>query len=68
MQSGTVKLWDAAKGFGFILTDDDQDLFVNVRDLDRTVTDKKLKAGQRVKFDIMSDMKGDRAIHVRLIK
>ena len=67
MEYGTVKSWDSSKGFGFISTDDDEDLFVHVNDLDVTIRDKKLRAGQRVSFDIRSEFKGDKAIRVRIV-
>jgi CspA family cold shock protein len=66
MQSGTVKMWDSSKGFGFIISDDDDDLFVHSHDLHISVKNKKLFEGQRVKFDVRREMKGDRAINVRL--
>lgn len=68
MQYGTVKMWDAGKGFGFIVSDDDQDLFVHVSDLDITVKEKRLREGQRVGFDVKRDMKGDRAVRVRVME
>ncbi|MEE4311232.1 MAG: cold shock domain-containing protein [candidate division KSB1 bacterium] len=68
MEYGTVKSWDSSKGFGFIITDDDDDLFVHVSDLDASVTEKRLREGQRVGFDIRSDFKGDRAIHVKIMR
>ena len=64
MQYGTVKMWNAQKGYGFIITDEDEDLFVHVSDLDITAGGS-LREGQRVKFDVRSDMKGDKAINVR---
>ncbi|MDZ7262237.1 MAG: cold shock domain-containing protein [candidate division KSB1 bacterium] len=67
MQYGTVKMWDATKGYGFIISDDDEELFVHVNDLDVTVKNKRLREGQRVAFDVWRDMKGDRAVHVRVI-
>ncbi len=66
MQSGIVKMWDSAKGFGFITSDDDDDLFVHSSDLHISVKNKRLVEGQAVKFDIRQDMKGDRAINVRI--
>ncbi len=69
MQTGTVKMWNAQKGFGFIISDEDEDeLFVNVSDLHPSVVQKRLAEGQRVKFDVRSDMKGDKAVNVRLIR
>jgi CspA family cold shock protein len=66
MQSGVVKMWDNTKGFGFITSDDDDDLFVHSSDLHITVNNKRLLEGQKVKFDIKRDMKGDRAVNVRV--
>ncbi len=68
MQYGTVKRWDASKGFGFIVTEDDDELFVHVSDLDVSVVGKRLKQGQKVAFDIRRDFKGDKAIHVRVVR
>lgn len=68
MQYGTVKMWDAGKGFGFIVSDDDQELFVHVNDLDVRVKEKRLREGQRVGFDVKRDMKGDKAVHVRVME
>ncbi len=66
MQYGTVKMWDSSRGFGFIVSDDDDDLFVHANDLQVTVKGKRLVEGQRVGFDVRRDMKGDKAINVRL--
>jgi CspA family cold shock protein len=68
MQFGVVKKWDAAKGFGFISSDDDDELFVHTGDIDASVPGRKLKVGQRVGFDVVREMKGDRAVRVRLAK
>lgn len=70
MQTGTVKTWDVSRGFGFITSDDDDDddLFVHLSDVHRSVSNQRLFEGQRVKFDIRRDMKGDRAINVKIIK
>lgn len=68
MQYGYVKKWDSTKGFGFIITEDDEELFVHVNDLDITVKDKRLKVDQKVAFDVRSDMRGDKAINVRIVR
>ena len=67
MQYGAVKMWDSSKGFGFIVSDDEEDLFVHVSDLQITVKGNRLREGQRVGFDVRRDMKGDKAINVRVI-
>jgi CspA family cold shock protein len=58
-------MWDASKGFGFITTDDDQDLFLHVSNLTVSLSPNQIKEGMRVKFDIKSDMRGDKAVNVR---
>ncbi|MGH7598375.1 MAG: cold-shock protein [bacterium] len=68
MQYGIVKKWDATKGFGFIVSDDDEELFVHKSDLDATVPNRQLKNGQRVAFDVVREMKGDQAVRVRVAK
>jgi len=67
MKYGTVKNWDSSKGFGFILSDDDEDLFVHSNDLDPRVGERRLREGQRVRFDVRREMKGDRAVNVQLV-
>jgi CspA family cold shock protein len=67
MQFGYVKMWDVAKGFGFIVSDDEEDLFVHVSGLDITIKDKRLKPNQRVSFDVKTDFKGDKAVNVIVI-
>ena len=67
MQYGYVKMWDSNRGFGFIVTEDDEELFVHVSDLDITVKGNQLRENQRVAFDVKSDMKGDRAINVCIV-
>jgi len=67
MQYGTVKKWDRTRGFGFILGDDDEEYFVHINDLDPSLRGKDLEEGQRVAFDVRPDVKGDRAVNVRLL-
>jgi len=68
MQSGKVKMWDPLKGFGFITDENGDDLFVNANDIHPSAGNKQLREGQRVKFDVRTDMKGDRAVNVRIEK
>ena len=65
MATGTVKWFNNAKGYGFILSDDTyEDLFAHysVIDMDGYRT---LKAGQTVKFDIKPSDKGLHAINIQ---
>ena len=68
MLYGTVKSWEASKGFGFIESDDEDDFFVHAHDLDASLPGGKLTPGQRVSFDVSQEMKGDRAINVKLAR
>ncbi|MFQ6675227.1 MAG: cold-shock protein [Fidelibacterota bacterium] len=64
MKRGTVKEYDADRGFGFITGDDGEDYFVHVSGLRIHLKEKGLRKGERVKFDVMFDVKGDRAVNV----
>lgn len=65
MKRGTVKEYDHTKGFGFITGDGGDDYFVHVSGLRVDLQKKGLRRGQRVLFDVMYDIKGDRATNVR---
>ncbi|APF17946.1 cold-shock protein [Caldithrix abyssi] len=66
MVKGSVKNWNADRGYGFIISDEGDDIFVNANDLHISLQKRGLREGDRVKFDIKTDMKGDRAVNVRL--
>ena len=66
MTEGVVKEYDRLKGFGFIAGDDGEDYFVHVSGLREHLKGKGLRCGQKVSFDIDRDIKGDRAVNVRL--
>lgn len=69
MDNGTVKWFNADKGFGFIKNDDgSEDLFVHFSAI-QGAGYKSLDEGQRVTFDCEADPKGSRkmrAVHVCL--
>ena len=65
MKKGTVKEYDRLKGFGFITAQDGEDYFVHISGLREYLKDRGLRAGQKVSFDVMSGIKGDKAINVR---
>ncbi len=66
MKKGIVKEYDPERGFGFIQGEDGEDYFLHVSGLREHMKDKGLREGQRVLFDVDFDMKGDRAINVRI--
>ncbi|MDD3044214.1 MAG: cold-shock protein [Candidatus Delongbacteria bacterium] len=58
MSKGTVKWFNADKGFGFITNDDDgKDLFVHHSEI-QTTGFATLKDGQKVEFEIGQGQKG----------
>jgi CspA family cold shock protein len=62
-QTGTVKWFNEAKGFGFIQREKGADLFVHFRSiLDQGF--KSLTEGQRVSFTEVSGQKGPQAENV----
>jgi cold shock protein len=66
-ESGTVKWYNAMKGFGFIASDrGGKDIFVHASALDRAGI-AGLMEGQRVAVDVIDGRKGPEAAGVRLI-
>ena len=56
-QTGTVKWFNAAKGFGFIEKDGGEDLFVHYSSI-RGESYRSLQEGQRVEFMVSQTEKG----------
>ena len=64
MPTGTVKWFNNAKGYGFILSDEgNEDLFAHYSTISMDGY-KTLKAGQLVSFDIIKGEKGLHAINI----
>ena len=66
MPTGTVKFFNAEKGFGFISREGGDDVFVHFSNIQATGY-KTLDEGQRVEFEIGPGRKGDEAQNVRVI-
>jgi cold shock protein len=66
-QTGTVKWFNAKKGFGFITRDNDgRDVFVHISALERSGL-TALNEGERVTFDVVEGRKGLEGAKVRLV-
>ena len=63
MQKGTVKWFDAVKGYGFIAGDDGKDIFVHQSNILMQGL-RALEVGQRVSYQTEPTEKGNKAINV----
>jgi CspA family cold shock protein len=63
MQQGTVKWFDAKKGFGFISTDSGDDVFVHFSAIAGDGF-KSLEEGESVEFEVTDGPKGPQAANV----
>lgn len=66
MATGTVKWFNATKGYGFILPDDGgKDVFVHVSAVERSGC-APLKDGQKISFEIATDKRTGKAVAANL--
>ncbi|GAB3616388.1 cold-shock protein [Okibacterium endophyticum] len=65
MPTGKVKFYDEEKGFGFIASDDGQEVFLHASALPAEVT--AVKAGTRLEFGIADGKRGAQALSVRVL-
>ncbi len=63
MNNGTVKWFNAEKGFGFIEREDGSDVFVHFSGIAGEGY-KTLEEGQKVDFDITEGQRGEQATNV----
>ena len=63
MQQGTVKWFNAKKGYGFISDEDGNDVFVHFSALNMDGF-KELKEGETVEFEVTEGSKGPQATNV----
>ncbi|HZJ58464.1 MAG TPA: cold-shock protein [Clostridia bacterium] len=60
---GTVKWFNSEKGFGFIVSEEGEDVFVHFSAI-QTEGYKTLEEGQRVEFEIEQSPRGPQAVNV----
>lgn len=63
---GTVKWFNAEKGFGFIEREGGEDVFVHFSAI-RAEGYKSLEEGQKVQFDVEKGQRGPQAANVSLL-
>jgi CspA family cold shock protein len=66
VSTGTVKFFNAEKGFGFISREQGDDVFVHFSNIQGEGY-KSLDEGQRVEFDVAPGRKGEEAQNVRVV-
>lgn len=66
MATGTVKFFNAEKGFGFISREGGDDVFVHFSNIEGTGY-KSLQEGDKVEFEVAPGRKGEEAQKVRVI-
>ena len=63
MNKGTVKWFNAEKGYGFITDEDGNDVFVHFSAI-QSEGFKTLEEGQAVEFDVVQGNRGEQAANV----
>ena len=66
MEKGTVKFFNAEKGYGFIQRESGADVFVHYSNIEGQGY-RSLEDGQAVEFEIGPGRKGDEARNVRVV-
>ncbi len=64
MPTGKVKWFDAERGFGFLATDDGEEVFLHASALPEGTT---VKPGAKVEFGVADGKKGKQALSVRVL-
>lgn len=65
MTKGTVKFFNATRGFGFISPEDgSKDVFVHISAVEQSGM-SQLDEGQKVSFDIEPDARGPKAVNLQ---
>jgi CspA family cold shock protein len=68
MPTGTVKWFNARKGYGFIAPDEgDRDVFVHITEVQNSGL-SGLAEGQRISFEVMDEPKGLKAVGLSAVE
>ena len=68
MASGTVKFFNTAKGYGFIVPDDGStDVFVHISEIEKSGL-QSLQEGQKVSFDVANARGKTAAVALKVLE
>ncbi|MDK9710654.1 cold-shock protein [Acidaminobacter sp.] len=67
MMNGTVKWFNADKGFGFITDENGKDVFAHYSQINATGF-RALEEGQKVTFDVAQGQKGPQAENIEIVR
>jgi CspA family cold shock protein len=65
--TGVVKWFDNERGYGFISTNEGNDVFLHHSQVKEKGNDKDIHEGEQLSFDIIQDKKGPSATNVQKI-
>lgn len=65
---GTVKFFNKKRGYGFIAGEDKKDYFVHYTGIAKEENRNFLNQGQLVKFGVVQDKRGPKAVNVIVVK
>ncbi|SDG98483.1 cold shock protein (beta-ribbon, CspA family) [Pedobacter terrae] len=65
MATGKVKWFNTQKGFGFIVQEDNKDIFVHFKDVLGGI--ESLKENDKVEFEVADGKKGLQAVNVKKV-
>ncbi len=64
MDQGTVKFFNPTKGFGFVTTQEGEDIFFHKSNVKNTGFREVLLQGDKVQFEVKVEQKGKRAYNI----
>lgn len=67
MKNGTVKWYNAQKGFGFIEVEGEKDVFIHSSAIQANDSIRSLDEGQRVQFETEKGPKGLQAVNISIV-
>ncbi len=65
--TGQVKFFNSLKGFGFITTDQGEEIFFHKSNVKSTGFRDRLLEGDRVEFEVKVEMKGKKAYNINRV-